>query len=182
MPDIFFDQYGNLIKIAVSAPVIYSAVVLFIRISGKRSTAQMNNFDWIVTVALGSLVASGLLMENVTIVEALFAIALLMGMQYLFTWLAFRFDAFASLIKAEPTLLMQDGAYLRQAMRRERVTESEVLAAIREQGLHRLDQARWVILETDASFSVIPKSEGTSEPTTLTNIAGANPGRGTTDR
>ena len=66
---IFFDGMANLVRIAVSVPVIYFAIILFVRLAGKRSTSQMNNFDWVVTVAMGTLAASCMIQENVTVAE-----------------------------------------------------------------------------------------------------------------
>lgn len=156
MPDIFFDGWGNIVSIAITAPLVYLAIIAFIRLSGKRSTSQMNNFDWIVTVAMGSLVGSLLVIEDVTLAEAVFAIGLLMGLQYLFTLGAARFDWVERIIKSRPTLLF-DGDFHRSAMREERITESEISAAVRENGLNHLSDVRWVVLESDASFSVVPR-------------------------
>lgn len=156
MPDILFDGWGNIITIAVSAPLAYLAIIAFIRLAGKRSTSQMNNFDWIVTVAMGSLVGSLLVIEDVTVAEALFAIGLLMGLQFLFTLGAARFEWVERIIKSRPTLLF-DGDFRRAAMHQERITQSEIHAAIRENGLNQLSDVRFVVLESDASFSVVPR-------------------------
>lgn len=155
MQPIFYDGTGQLVKILVSAPFLYAAVILFIRIAGKRSTSQMNNFDWIVTVAMGSLVGSGLILMDIQLAEALLAIFALMALQYLATWLALHVKPFENALKAEPRLLVRDGEFLHDAMRKERVTEAEIMAALRESGVHSLDRVRFVILESDAKFSVI---------------------------
>ena len=63
------------------------------------------------------------------------------------------------LVKAEPALLAYRGEFLTAVMRRERVTESEVLAGIRSQGLASLDDVQAVVLETDGSFSVVGRAE-----------------------
>ena len=161
MQDIFFDGWGNIVSILICAPLLYLAVIGFIRLSGKRSTSQMNNFDWIVTVAMGSLVASCLVLEDVTLVEALFAIGALMALQYVFTFGAARLEWVEQLIKSKPAMLYNNG-YCSDAMSAERITESEVTAAIRENGFASLDQVRWIILESDASFSVVAKGDPSS--------------------
>jgi uncharacterized membrane protein YcaP (DUF421 family) len=118
----------------------------------------MNNFDWIVTVAIGSLMASGIVVANVTVMESLLAIAMLLALQYLVTTFIPKSSMLKALVKAEPRVLIRDGVYLEDAMRDERVTKDEIEAALREEGLTSACQARWVILETDATFSVIPSS------------------------
>ncbi len=173
MPPIIYDGSDLLVKMLVSAPFLYAAVILFIRIAGKRSTSQMNNFDWIVTVAMGSLVGSGLILKDVQLAEALTAIFALMALQYLATWLAMRSPAMERAIKAEPRLLVRDGRFLKDAMRKERVTEAEILAALRENGVRSLDAVRFVILESDARFSVISDREQEQAPgSALTDVPG----------
>lgn len=159
MDQLFFYSWSALAKILVSAPLLYAAIIAMVRLSGKRSTSQMNNFDWIVTVAIGSLLASGIVVEDVTLIEALLAIGLLMGMQYAVTRAVLRNGLVRRLVKAQPTLLMRDGEFLHDNMRAERITEGEVRAAIRGHGLAATSQVGAVVLETDARMSVIPQSK-----------------------
>ncbi|NHK27766.1 DUF421 domain-containing protein [Parvularcula flava] len=156
---LFIDDQDTLWRILVTAPILYFAIIGFVRLVGKRATSQMNNFDWIVTVALGSLMASGILLKDVSILESLFAIGLLLALQYCLTFFAVRSDTVDNAIKAQPRLLVENGKLMSEAMRRERVTEQEVLAALREEGLRSIHDAKWVILESDASFSIIPRTE-----------------------
>lgn len=62
---VLFDGWEGIINFFLAAPVMYMPVILAIRITGKRSTSQMNNFDWIVTVAIGSLTASEIIIDSV---------------------------------------------------------------------------------------------------------------------
>jgi uncharacterized membrane protein YcaP (DUF421 family) len=172
MENLFFDNADNLWRIVISAPILYLSVIGFIRLSGKRSTSQMNNFDWIVTVAMGSLVASGIILKDVTILEIMLAIGLLLVFQYAVTKSLPHSKTMRVLIKAEPRLLVRDGKYLHDAMAKERVTEVEILAAIRTKGLRQLDDVLAVILETDASMSVLPTSDKQGDINTLENVAG----------
>lgn len=169
MQDIFFDGFSNLVSIMVTAPIIYLGVILFIRVSGKRSTSQMNNFDWIVTVAMGSLVGSSLVLEDVTLAEALLATGMLMVLQFLFTFGAARSGWIERLIKSRPRILYTDG-YCTEAMSRERITKSEIRAAIRETGTASLADIQWVVLESDATFSVIRKSESSQNSDVMTEL------------
>lgn len=169
----WFNSVNRLEDILLSATVIYLAIIILVRISGKRTTSQMNNFDWIITVALGGLVTSGILLENVSVADALVAASWLMLLQWLMTSIVLRSDMVANLIKARPTLLVDNGDYLRDNMRKERISDAEIMGALRENGLHEIGQAKWVILETDASFSVIADSdERPEEPQILANVGG----------
>lgn len=160
-------------EITLGAPLVYVAVIVLVRLSGKRTTSQMNGFDWVVTVAAGSLMASGILPGGATAAEAVMAIALLVGLQWLVTRAVSRSGAAQSLVKATPRLLLRDGAFLRDAMREERISEAEVRAAVRAAGKTRLEDIEWVILETDASLSVAVKTDASSPRTALVGVAGA---------
>ncbi|GAB5412758.1 MAG: DUF421 domain-containing protein [Congregibacter sp.] len=160
MEQILFDNTDSLLRILASVPVLYLAVIGFVRVSGKRSTSQMNNFDWIVTVAMGSLVGSGIILEDVKLVEVCFAISLLLGSQYIVTTGVVHFASLAELVKAKPTLLVFEGEFLRDAMACERVSEREVYAAIRAKGIRDVADVLAVTLETDATMSVLPHKAG----------------------
>lgn len=172
---IFFGDWHSLIRVGVSVPVVYIAIVLFIRLAGKRSTSQMNNFDWVVTVSMGSLAASCIIQKSVTISDSLLAIASLLALQWIVTKLIYHFPAVSHAVKAEPALLFSDGELLHATLRRERVNQDEVYAAIRENGLASLDQVRWVILETDATISVIARSEERRTTSAMRGITGFAP-------
>ncbi len=140
----------------------YSALVFLLRISGKRTLSKMNAFDLIVTVALGSTLATILLSEDVALAEGVLALALLIGFQFVITWLSVRSSWFGSLLKSEPTLLFYRGEFLRDAMKRERVTQQEVEAAVRLEGIAAIESVEAVVLETESSFSVLKKGSGES--------------------
>lgn len=156
MDPILLDQQSDLVRILISAPIMYAAIVLVIRLSGKRATSQMNNFDWIVTVAIGSLVGSGIVLKGVTVLESVAAIAMLLLLQWVLTKSVLHSKWISRLVKAQPVVLLENGAFREKTMRRERVTKREVMSALRQQGLVDPDQVKWVILETNASFSVVP--------------------------
>lgn len=155
---LWYNSPESILKVLIATPLVYIAVIIFIRLSGKRSTSQMNSFDWIVTVAMGSLVASPILLKGIGILEALLAIAMLLGLQWLLTAVIVRHAPAARLVKARPTILLYRGEFQSDAMRGERVSEQEVLAAIRESGLADPSHAEAVILESDAQLSVISRS------------------------
>lgn len=158
MDKLLFDGFGPIVRVIVSVPIMYVAVVAFVRLSGKRTTSQMNGFDWVVTVAMGSLVASGIISRSVPLADAVVAIATLLALQYAVTRGVRRSEAFGRLVKAEPRLLLLDGRFLPEALAAERVTEGEVLSSIRGQGVDSIEEVAAVVLETDASISVIPRS------------------------
>ena len=166
---MFFSNWSGLLRVLIVGTLAYVALVLLLRVSGKRTLSKMNAFDFIVTVALGSTLATVLLSKDVALAEGITAFALLIGLQYIITWLSVRFSFVGNLVKAEPSLLFFQGEFLQEAMQRERVTESEVCAAARSQGLADLAEARAIVLETDGSMTVL-KSDSEIEMPTLSGI------------
>jgi uncharacterized membrane protein YcaP (DUF421 family) len=173
---IYYDGWKDLVRIGLAAPVIYFTIIAFIRLAGKRSTSQMNNFDWVVTVALGSIAGAGITSNSVTALEALFAIAILLLIQWALTFLLARNAALESLVKSSPRLLVYRGEYLVENIHDERLTKSEVLAALRENGLTHVSEAELVVLETDASFSVVARENTNVSPEHLAQSVVGVPG------
>lgn len=170
---MFFDSWAGLGRVLLVGVLAYVGLVGLLRVSGKRTLAKMNAFDLVVTVALGSTLATILLSSDVALAEGLLAFALLIALQFIIAWLTVRSQMISGLIKAEPTLLLYRGEFMREAMRRERVVEGELRAAVRGQGLLSLDEAEAVVLETDGSFSVVFRAELAGERgSALSNVQG----------
>lgn len=167
---MFFDSWFGLLRVAVVGTIAYAALVVLLRVSGKRTLAKLNAFDLIVTVALGSTLATVLLSKSVALVEGLAAFALLAGLQYLVAWLSVRFRRFSDLVKSEPTLLLHHGRFLDGPMRAQRVTRAEIFAALRSSGAVEPEQAAAVILETDGSLSVIQNTTSSGAIDTLEGV------------
>ena len=157
---IFFDSWLGMLRVVVVGLAAYAILILMLRLSGKRTLGKMNAFDLVVTVALGSTLATVLLNADVPLLEGILALALLVYLQFAITWLSVRFDGFENLIKSEPTLLVHDSCYLDATLRQQRVTREEIGAALRASGLSDISEARSVVLETDGSRTVIPRGPG----------------------
>nr|WP_229749118.1 hypothetical protein [Hymenobacter frigidus] len=106
--------------------------MLLLRVSGKRTLTKVNAFDLVVTVALGSTLATVLLTKSVALAEGLTAFVLLIFLQFVLTWLSVRSRAVSRLVKSEPTLLVYQGWFLAAALKAERMTEAEVLMPLQE--------------------------------------------------
>lgn len=168
---MFFESWealGRTLVIGVSA---YAALILILRISGKRTLSKWNAFDFIVTIALGSTLATAILSRDIPLAEGVLALALLIFLQLIVTRLTVRSDWVARVVKAQPTLLLSNGRFRREAMHRERVPESEILATLRQHGVGAIDEVAAVVLETDGSFSVIQELARTKS-STLRDVRG----------
>ncbi|MEQ9634967.1 MAG: DUF421 domain-containing protein [Devosia marina] len=151
---MFYQNPQGLVRTLIVGALAYVALVLFLRISGKRTLAKLNAFDLVVTVALGSTLSAILLQESIALAEGLVALALLIAAQYLVTFLSIRSQRFASLVRSEPALLAKDGRALEDAMKRERITHHEVLSAVRANGGNDISDVEFLILESDGTISV----------------------------
>lgn len=160
MTSMFFHNWSDIWRTLIVGSLAYGLLVLLLLTSGKRTLTKLNAFDLVITVALGSTLATVLLSEDVSLAEGVTAFALLIGLQFVVTWSSVRWPAFSRLVKADPTLLFYQGRMLQRPLRQQRVTESEVRAVIRATGHSVMDEVEAVILETDGSFSVLPRVEG----------------------
>lgn len=159
MFEITWDSFIRIVTVGVLA---YIGLLIFLRTSGKRTLTKLNAFDLVVTVALGSTLATILLNSQISLWEGLTAFAVLIGLQYLLTFTAVRLSWFNDLIKSEPRLLFLEGEFLKQAMRDERIKDIEIMQAVRKSGEGDLQNVKAVILETDGSMSIITNQAGSA--------------------
>jgi len=157
--NLLFDGWASIGRAVLSGGMAYIALVLMLRISGKRTLAKLNAFDLVVTVALGSTLATITLSKDVPLATGITALAVLIGMQYAVAWLSVRSRSVRRAVRSEPRLLVSRGRFLDSAMQAERLTEEEVLSALRNEGLSSAAEIDAVILETDGSLSVVPATE-----------------------
>lgn len=167
---MFFDSWQGVARVALVGIPAYAALILLLRISGKRTLSKMNAFDLIVTVALGSTLASVLASKDVALLEGLAALTLLVALQFIVAWGAARSTAVDRLVKAEPAMLLYRGEFLRRSMRRERVTEGEILAAIRRAHIGSIEQVEAVVIETAGDLTVVLGGDAAAGSDTLRNV------------
>lgn len=168
---MFFDNLFGLLRVVVASVCAYVALVTMLRISGARTLAQMNAFDFVVTVALGSTLATIILTNSVAIVEGIVALAMLVVLQFIVTWLSVRSKTVSNLVKSSPVLVVYRGEMLSGNMRRSRVIEEEIQSALRQQGVASVEAVEAVILETDGKFSVIPRLDEAQSRTAILELA-----------
>lgn len=167
---MFFHSWSGLGRVLIVGFCAYVALVGMLRVSGKRTLAKMNAFDFVVTVALGSILATVLLSKDVALAEGLLALVWLIGLQWVVAWLAVRFSPWRHLIKSEPRLLALRGELNPRALREERITREGVYAALRSAGHAALEEVEAVVLETDGSISVVSSGTDKIKPSALTGL------------
>ena len=150
-----FSDLNPFIEIPIAGTITYIAIIIMLRLSGKRTLAKWNSFDFVVTVAFGSVLASALLSTKDEFGKGILAFAMLIVFQFVITWISVRSSLVQKLIKSEPALLLYKGEMQHDVMKKERIAEGEILAALRNSGVSTIEDADAVILETDGSFSVL---------------------------
>ncbi len=156
---MFFDNISGLVRVLVVGTLAYVWLVAVLRVSGKRTLAQLNAFDFIVTVALGSTLATVALSSTVAWTEGALALALLAALQFGAAWLAVRFTWARRGLTSEPALLVRDGRVDVAALRRERISQQSLDQAVRSSGPGGLELVAAVVLETNGTLTVVTQSQ-----------------------
>lgn len=152
---MWFDSWSDVLRVILVGLAAYTSLVLLIRASGKRSLAQMNAFDLVVTVALGSTLATILLTSDVAFAEGVAAILLLLVLQVVVAALVVVSRRFRRVVTASPALLVVHGTIDEKQLRRNRVTRDDVAQAVRQSGHGAMSTVAAVVLESDGTMSVI---------------------------
>lgn len=163
MEHVFFDGWRPLIRTATVGVLAYVGLVLLLRLAGNRTLSKMNAFDLVVTVALGSTLATILLNKDVSLAQGALGLSLLIAMQFIVSWSSVRIPWVRRLVTGEPTLLFYGGSPLQDSLRRSRVTEDEVRAAVRTAGIAIMEEVEAVVMETDGSLSVVRRSANSTD-------------------
>lgn len=157
---LIFSGFDVILRTLFMGIMAYAAIVIIVRVSGKRSLSQLNAFDFIVTVAIGSVLASTIINKDVTIVQGITAFLVLIILQFIISKLAVHSKKFSKYIKSKPVLLFYNNEFRYENMKKERVVENEIKQAIRSNGNGDMSDVNAVILETDGSISIINKKSG----------------------
>jgi uncharacterized membrane protein YcaP (DUF421 family) len=167
MNDIIFFWGGwePILRIVTVGTLTYFGIILILRVSGKRTLASMNAFDFIITITMGSAFGRILTAKSVSLAESLTAFLLLVCLQYLIAYLEVKSKFFHRLITSQPALLYYNGAFIEKNLRRERIRRNDLLGAVRKKKFADLNEVEAIIMETDGSFSIIRKSTNPEQKT-----------------
>jgi uncharacterized membrane protein YcaP (DUF421 family) len=165
---VFWSGWPSLLRIVLVGVPAYLILVALLLWTGKHTLAKSNAYGLVVTVALGSALASAIATRDVSLADGVAVLLLLLLLEWLVGRLVSRSSRAARLLTQRPVMLLHHGRLQREAMLCERVTEGEVLAAIRKHGLDCTQDIGAVVLEVDGSFSVIPRLG--AAPTALADV------------
>lgn len=160
MDQIIFENWESTIRTLLLTILGYLAMVFLLRISGKRTLSKMNAFDFVITIALGSCLASISLNKNITLVDGVLAISLFIFMQYAFTFLSVRIKGFRSLITSRPVIVFYEGEFVEEEMKNQRLSKEELFSVCRLKGYSNLDKIYLIVLECTGDLSIIENRTG----------------------
>ena len=147
---------STLPEIVVRTANVYFFLVLILRVSGKREVGQMSILELIVILIISDAVQNSMVGENSTLWGGLVAVLTLLALDFGLKALSSRSRRVRRVVEGEPRLLIRDGRLLDKALREEGVEPEQVRAAVRSQGIARVEDVRLAVLEIDGSISVIP--------------------------
>lgn len=162
------------LMVLLSTAGIYLSMILLTRVSGLRSFSKMSGFDFAVTVAIGSVLATTIVTEDPPLFQAAVGLAALYGIQMLVATLRSRSPAVGAAVDNAPLLLMAGEEVLTENLRRAQVTEADVRAKLREANVLDPREVRAVVLESTGDVSVLhgPRDGKALDPALLDGVVG----------
>src|SRR5690625_5229591 len=142
MENYIFTDPADLWRLIFITVCTYIALIILLRSAGKRTLAKMNAFDLVITIGIGSVFASVMIDKSVSLMDGILALALLIGLQLAITSSTVNIQALNGVVRSSPTLLLYDGEMIERNMKKERVTESELLASLRKEGVHSISNVK----------------------------------------
>lgn len=140
--------------------VVFVILWALLRISGRRTLGEMTGFDFVLLLVIGEASAHMLLGEDLSTTNAVLVIATLVMANVAVAWATSRFSTLAKWMEGVPMILVADGRPLDGRLHKARITEDDIMEAARLlQGLERMEQIKYAILEVSGGISIIPQPQ-----------------------
>lgn len=136
---------------------IYFVVLVVMRAAGRRSVGEMTAFDLVLLLIVAETTQQALLGDDFSLTNAVVLVVTLFSIDILLSFVKERWPAADKVIDGRPTILLSDGQVDEKALKYTRLDENDLLEAARREGLARLDEVRYAVLEVNGDISVIPK-------------------------
>lgn len=163
-----------LIAVLVTALAVFVGIIVYTRIAGLRSFSKMSAFDFVTTVAIGSMMATTIMTKNPPLLQGLLGLAAVFVLQWVAAYLRRHTSWAPRLIDNEPVLLMLHGEILEDNLASTQVTRDDLMAKLREANALTFSQVQAVVLETTGDVSVLHGGEGAPplDPEILSGVVG----------
>jgi uncharacterized membrane protein YcaP (DUF421 family) len=142
----------------IRAAVVYVVLLVLFRIAGKRSLAEITSFDLVLLLIISEATQQAMIDNDNSMTNSLLLVSTLIGMNILLSVVTKRWKSFDKLLEDVPLVILKNGEPIRERMRKERVDEDDIMEAARaSEGLERLDQIKYAILERTGHITIVPK-------------------------
>jgi uncharacterized membrane protein YcaP (DUF421 family) len=145
------------VDIVLRAAAVYVILLIAVRLSGRRTLSELTIFDFILVLVISEAVQQGLIGEDYSVTTAAILVVTLVLIDVLLSFAKDRFKWVAKVVDGVPTVLVENGKPLRERMKKARVSEDDIMESARElQGLERIDQIKFAVLEVGGRITIIP--------------------------
>ncbi len=148
-------------EIMIRATVVYIAVVLALRVTGRRSLGQRNAIDLVLILIVANAVQNAMIGSDTSLIGGLIAAATLFAVDAIADRLLGRSNKARSFFTGSPVILIMHGQVIEDNLKKEHVLKDELEEAIREHGIEEIGQVKTAILEMDGSLSIVPSGSET---------------------
>ncbi len=154
-----FDNTTPLLEVAARAAIVYFAVLIGLRLGGKREMGQLTAFDLAVILLIANAVQNAMVGSDVSVTGGLVAAGVLLGLNYAVGFARERIPWLQETFEGKPTILVYDGKIIDKNMKSEGIDNDMIMMAVREHGLAEVERVHLAVLEVDGAISVVPKDE-----------------------
>jgi uncharacterized membrane protein YcaP (DUF421 family) len=159
-----FGMTMPILELVLRGSVMYWLLVLVFRLILRRDVGSMGLTDFLFVVLLGDAAQNGMIGDATSSTDAVVLIATLVFWNVLIDWATWRFRAVEKLFAASRLVLVRDGRRHRRNMRREFITDAELMSKVREQGLEDLSKVKLMLLEPDGEISLVRQPDAGDDP------------------
>ena len=139
--------------------IIYLFLIVLLRLTGKRQVGQLAPFDLVLLLVLSNAVQNAMNGGDNSVIGGMISAVTLVGLNWIVGLLTYRSKKLEALVEGRPDVLIHNGKLFEQALKRAKLTQHEVMCALREAGCATIEEVQAALLENDGSISVIPKSK-----------------------
>jgi uncharacterized membrane protein YcaP (DUF421 family) len=167
---MFFHSWSAIGHVMVATLLVYLFMVAALRVVGAQALAKMSGYDMIVTITIGSIIATVAVSRDISVTEGIAALVTLLLLQEILRRGQSRFLAIHHIVREPPRLFVWNGQLLEDRLLASQLSGDEVRAAIRREGFSAVEQVQAVILENDGDWSVIRRDADVADFTALHGI------------
>ncbi len=153
-----FDIHAYL-DILLRSSVVYLFMLFAFKVFGKRELSQLSISDLVLVLLISNAVQNAMVGSNSSLSGGLLAAAVLFSINYVVSYFKFKYKKVNNLLTSEPVLLVFEGKVKQKSLDDNFMTTEELMAAIREHGVEKLEQVHSAVLESDGNISVISKGD-----------------------